>query len=149
MKLSCSVIVILAAAILSFGQRAQNNTDEQLAARNAPDLFVQKASAYGPDKEKRSNFTIEVKNTGSKTVTAVEWVYDPPEEGGAGRQLKARNQVRIPAGEERKMDMAFSYYSEKFVAGFRLNRIRVTRVDYEDGSSWRRPDAAKPDGKNL
>ena len=150
MKTFGSIFLILAVAVGVFAQRAQNNTDEQLAARNAPDLFVQSASAYGPDKEKKSNFTIEVKNTGTKTITAVEWIYEPPEENapGSSRQLKARNQVNIPAGEERKMTMAFPYYSERFVSGFRLNRIRVMRVDYEDGSSWERPDATKPGDKN-
>ena len=61
--------------MIALAQRTQNNTDEKLKARNAPDLFIYSASAFGPDKNGDSHFTIEVGNTGAKTITVIEWEY--------------------------------------------------------------------------
>src|SRR5215470_17274134 len=74
-----ALIVIVALAFVALAQRAENNTDEALRARNAPDVFVYKAAASGSDGQHRSGFTIEVGNTGKKIISAIEWEYNPPE----------------------------------------------------------------------
>jgi hypothetical protein len=136
-----ALIAMLGLAALA--QRAQNNTDEQLQARNAPDVFVYSASAYGPDKKGDSNFTIEVKNTGAKTITAIEWEYILPEMVPGydkGSHLKFRSDdMKLFPEEKKKLASAVHHYADKFVANFRLDTLRILRVEYEDGSSWQRP----------
>ena len=136
-----AIVIIAMLGLVAIGQRAQNNTDEQLRARNAPDVFVYTASAYGPDKERNSNFTIEVKNTGAKTITAIEWEYNSPDEvAGRGKVMKARNEkLNLQPEEKKKLVMQVHHYTDNFVKNFQLDTLRILRVEYDDGSSWQRP----------
>ena len=54
MKSLGALILVTAIALVTLAQRAQNNTDEALKARNAPDVFVYKASAIGSDGKRSS-----------------------------------------------------------------------------------------------
>jgi hypothetical protein len=143
MKTLSTGILIASLAIAAVAQRAQNNTDEKLRARNAPDLFVYSASAFGPDKNGDSHFTIEVGNTGLKTVTAVEWEYYRPIDG---QLVESRNRfrsdkIRLMQKERRKLTGEVYHYTDDFIKSFNLERVRIMRVEYEDGSSWhRQPD---------
>jgi hypothetical protein len=145
MKHFISLFIVAALAAAAVAQRAQNNTDEKLKARNAPDLFVYSASAYGSDGKRSSNFTIVAGNTGAKTITAVEWEYDAAEPvAGRGDHLKFRSQnLKLRPGEKKKLVEEVGHYTVKFVTDFNLDSVRITRVEYDDGSSWRRP----PDDK--
>jgi hypothetical protein len=130
-------------ALSALAQRAQDNTGEQLQARNAPDVFVYSASGYGPDKKGDSNFTIEVKNTGAKTITAIEWEYILPEMVSGydkGSHLRFRSDdMKLRPEERKKLTRPIHHYADKFIANFRLGTLRILRVEYEDGSSWQRP----------
>ena len=146
MKTLSAVILIGMLAVVQAAQRAENNTDEQLKARNAPDLFVSSASAYGPDKKGDSNFTIEVQNTGSKTMTAFEWEYNSPDRIPPRKDsniVRFRNETKLVAGEKKKFTNPVRYYSNEFVTRYRLTTIRIMKVEYEDGSVWERPPSDK------
>ena len=147
MKIMSAIALIATLALATPAQRAQNNTDEQLRARNAPDVFVYGAAAYGPDKKGDSNFTIEVKNTGAKTISVIEWEYVLPEMVPGydkGSHVKFRSEdVKLRPDEKKKLTSPVHHYADKFVTDFRLDTLRVVRVEYEDGSSWQRP----PDDK--
>lgn len=143
---SLSLVLIGALAVVAPGQRAQNNTDEKLKARNAPGLFIYSASAFGPDKNGDSNFTIEVGNTGAKTITEVEWEYFSHDEAGYGAQARHifRNErLKLVPNERSKLTQHARHYTDKFVTAFHLDAIRITRVEYQDGSTWRRPEDQK------
>ena len=43
------------------------------------------------------------------------------------------------AEEKKKLTEQIGEYTDELVTSFRLNSIRITRVEYEDGSSWQRP----------
>jgi|GEM_PF-1683972 len=132
--------------VVATAQRAQNNTDEQLKARNAPDLFVYGVSAFGPDKNGDSNFTIEVGNTGKKTIAAIEWeYYSSLEDAGSDAvSERFRNEKLTLLPEKRsKLTQRAHRYTDKFVASFRLDTVRIMLVEYENGSSWRRPSEPK------
>ena len=143
MKTLTTIALIAMTALAAMAQRAQNNTDEQLAARNAPDVFVYSASAYGPDKKGDSNFRIEVKNTGAKTITAIEWEYILPEMVSGyekGSHLKfRRDDLKLSPEEKKILSAPVHHYADKFVTNFRLDTLRILRVEYDDGSSWQRP----------
>jgi len=143
MKTLTTISLIATMALAALAQRAQNNTDSQLEARNAPDVFVYSASAYGPDKKGDSNFTIEVKNTGAKTITAIEWEYILPEMVSGyekGSHLKFRSdELKLRPEEKKKLTAPVHHYADKFVTNFRLDTLRILRVEYEDSSSWQRP----------
>ena len=138
-------VILLTAALAAFAaaQRAKNNTDEQLRARNAPDLFVYSASAFGPDKDGDSNFTIEVGNTGSKMITAVEWEYylnrEAPEIERRMTELFRNDDLKLRPDQRTKLTQKVHHYTDKFVTSFKLETVRIVRVECDDGSSWQRP----------
>ena len=137
-----SLTLVVALATFALGQRAQNNTDEKLVARNAPDVFIFSASAFGPDKNGDSHFTIEVGNTGAKTVADIEWEYDPSRDvGGGGAPVRStfrKNALGLQPNQRTKLTQQVHHYTDRFVKSFHLDTVRILRVEYEDGSSWRR-----------
>ena len=145
MKIITALVLILTVGCIATAQegRALNNTDEQLKARNAPDLFVLGVSASGRDRQGRTSFVIEVQNLGEKTITAFDWEYAPAPPIGkyrAGNPLKLRSdEEKIRPGEKKKLTERIGEYTNELVTSFRLNSVRIVRVEYEDGSSWQRP----------
>src|SRR5260370_24847365 len=118
MKTLSAVTLIAALAIVVLAQRAENNTDEKLRARNAPDVFIYSASAFGPDKNGDSNFTIEVGNTGAKTITGLEWEYLSRDDAGydAPTSQRFRNdKVKLLPDERSKLTQHVHHYTDKFV----------------------------------
>lgn len=141
MKSFSALIMVTALALVALAQRAQNNTDEALKARNAPDVFVYKAAATGSDGQHSSSFTIEVGNSGTKQIRAIEWEYDSPEAvAGQGNRLKFRSgDLKIRPEEKKKLIKEVAHYTARFVTSFNLSTVRLLRVEYEDGSVWQRP----------
>lgn len=135
------LIIVTALALVAVAQRAQNNTDDALKARNAPDVFVYKASAIGSDGQRSSSFTIEVGNTGAKTISAIEWEYASPEAiGGQGDRLRFRSgDLKIGPKEKKSLTKEVPHYTVGFVTSFNLSTVRLLRVEYDDGSVWQRP----------
>jgi len=147
MKALGVMTLIVGLVMIAPAQRAQNNTDEKLKARNAPDLFVYSASAFGPDKNGDSHFTIEVGNTGAKTITVIGWEYYRHGEGQSYEprsEAKFRNdKLNLLPGERQKLTLQVHRYTDDFVKGFNLDTVRITSVEYEDGSGWQRRDDRK------
>lgn len=143
MKSLGALILTVALATIALAQRAQNNTDEKLRARNAPGVFIYKASAFGPDKNGDSNFTIEVGNTGTKTIAAIEWEYYLSRDVAGSTKRDNRtfrnNKLKLVPDERRKLTQQGHHYTDRFITGFNLDTVRIMRVEYEDGSSWQRP----------
>src|SRR4030095_4675370 len=107
MKSLGAVILSVALAAIAAAQRADNNTDEKLRARNAPGVFIYSASAFGPDKNGDYNFTIEVGKTGTKTITAIEWQYYLSRDSAGSAQRDnttfRENKLKLVADERRKL----------------------------------------------
>lgn len=141
MKSLGALIIVTALALVAVAQRAQNNTDEALKARNAPDVFVYKASASGSDGQHISSFTIEVGNNGTKAISAIEWEYASPEAvAGSGDHLKFRSgDLKIRPEERKRLTKDVQHYTPRFVTSFNLSTVRLMRVEYDDGSVWQRP----------
>ena len=141
MKSLGALIIVTALALVAAAQRAQNNTDEALKARNAPDVFVYKASAIGSDGKHSSSFTIEVGNNGTKGISAIEWEYHSPEAvAGQGDHLKFRSgDLSIKPKEKKSLTREVQHYTVSFVTSFNLSTVRILRVEYDDGSVWQRP----------
>jgi hypothetical protein len=142
MKILSVMTLIAALAMIALAQGAQNATDEKLKARNAPGVFVYSASAFGPDKNGDSHFTIEVGNTGAKTITVIEWEYYRRGEGQSYEprsEAKFRNdKLKLLPDERQKLTQQVHRYTDDFVKSFNLDAVRITSVEYEDGSAWRR-----------
>ena len=148
MKALAALTLISLFALVAAAQRAQNNTDEELAARNAPDVFVYSASAFGPDKNRDSNFTIEVGNTGNKTITTIEWEYYLSRDVGDDRDTPLTEVFRdaklnLHPNARLKLTQHVHRYTDKCVTSFGLSTVRIIRVEYEDGSSWQRRAVSK------
>jgi len=143
MKTLCALVLFSILSVATIAQRAQNNTDEQLRKRNAPDVFVYSASAFGPDEKGDSHFTIEVGNTGAKTIAAIEWQYSAaPDVADPGRRTTTtfKNvKLKLLPDQKIKVTQQVHHYTDKFVASFNLSSLRITRVEYDDGSFWQRP----------
>jgi len=141
MKSLGALTILTALALVAVAQRAQNNTDEVLKARSAPDVFVHQASAMGSDGKRIASFTIEVGNNGTKAISAIEWEYDSLEAvSGYGDHLKFRSgDLKISPEERKSLTKEVQHYTARFVTSFNLSTVRLLRVEYDDGSSWRRP----------
>jgi len=138
----CIVVLTVALAITAAAQRSQNNSEAEQKARNAPDVFVYSASAFGPDKNGDSHFTIEVGNTGTKVIAAIDWEYYS---GGGGAVDKIASlakfrgeDLKLHSGDRKKLTQTVHRYSDQFVTGFNLSTVRIVRVEYEDGEPWKR-----------
>src|SRR6202007_858605 len=133
-------ILILSAVIVSIAlaQTPRNNDDDKLKARNAPDVFIYSASAFGPDKNGDSNFTIDVGNTGRKIVTSIVWEYDPSrDDRGSADDSGSRHSFRnnfsaLQPNQRTKMTNKVHRYTDKFVSSFHLGTVRIVEVNYED-----------------
>ncbi len=145
MKSLAALTLVAVLALIAAAQRAQNNTDEALKARNAPDVFVYKASAIGSDGKHSSGFSIEVGNNGTKTINAIEWEYASPEAvAGYGEHLRFRSSdLKIKPEEKNLLTKEVHYYTVRFVTSFNLNTVRLMRIEYDDGSTWQRPADAE------
>lgn len=141
MKSLSALIIITALALVAVAQRAQNNTNEALKARNAPDVFVYQASASGSDGKRSSSFTIQVGNNGTKGISAIEWEYHSPEAvAGYGDHLRFRSSdLKFRPEERKKLTKEVQHYTARFVSNFALSAVRIMRVEYDDGSVWQRP----------
>ena len=134
MKSFGSLVLIAALALAAAGQ---NTTEESRKARNAPDLFVLSAGGHGPDRNNDAIYTLVVKNTGQKNITAVDWEFLPP---GQSAPVKFHNSnFKIAPGERMKVHKRVAYPGNDLITQFRLNAIKIMRVEYEDGSAWQRP----------
>lgn len=141
MKAFTLMTIIAALAMGSPGQRALNNTDEKLKARNAPDVFIYSASAFGPDKSGDSHFTIEAGNTGTKIITVIEWEYYRRGDGQNEPRSEAKfrnDKLRLLPDDRRKLTEQVHRYTDDFVKSFNLDSVRITSVEYDDGSMWKR-----------
>lgn len=134
MKLFASLVLIAALALAAAGQ---STTEESRKARNAPDLFVLSAGGHGPDKNNEAIYTLVVKNTGQKNITAVDWEFLPP--GQAAPAKFHNSNLKIAPGERMKVHNRVAYPGTDLLTQFRLNAIRIMRVEYDDGSTWQRP----------
>lgn len=142
MKTLSVMTLIAALAMIALAQRAQNTTDEKLKARNAPDLFVYSASSFGPDKNGDSHFTIEVGNTGAKTIAVIKWEYYRRGEGQSYEprsEAKFQNdKLKLLPDERQKLTQQVHRYTDELVKSFNLDTVRITSVEYDDGSKWER-----------
>jgi hypothetical protein len=141
MKSLGALMILTALALAAAAQRAQNNTDEALKARNAPDVFIYKASAIGSEGKHSSSFAIEVGNNGAKVISAIEWEYKSPEAVvGSGDHLRFRSgDLKFRPEQRTSLAHEVQHYSVQFVNSFNLSTVRILRVEYDDGSSWQRP----------
>jgi hypothetical protein len=103
-------------------------------------VFIFSASAFGPDKNGDSHFTIEVGNTGAKMITGIEWEYDPSRvlASDSQRSTFLDNTLKLLPNQRKKLTKQVHYYTDSLVKTFHLDTVRILRVEYEDGSSWRR-----------
>lgn len=137
-----TLLLIALTATLALAQAAQEERKPPPQAQNAPDLYVVSVSAFGPNRKGEATFSIEVKNTGQKIITAVDWEYVSHDVNGPTRGYavaKLRNSdLKISPGEKQKLSRALAY-DQKLVAGFRVNKIRIMRVEFADATAWERP----------
>lgn len=86
------------------------------------------------------NFTIQVKNTGTKTISAINWEYilkDSIRGGVLYDHLRFRTDDKeVRPGNTKKFSKNIEdYYTRDHITA----EIRITRVEYKDGSVWVRP----------
>ena len=123
---------------------SQNKEYDQVA--NKAGVSIVKASfddAFYESRHVRSDyadFTIQVKNIGTKSITAIDWHYIFVDSVRGNRlydHLQFRtDDKRIKPGETKRLRKHIEgYFTPDYVRG----RVRIMRVEYDDGSVWVRP----------
>lgn len=106
-----------------------------------PDIAVVKAECYAVGMAVNwSNFSIKVKNIGTRTITAINWewhIYDSIRDNYQIDHLKFRtDDKKVKPGETKKFskDVRDNDYG-----GFPDNikaEVSITRIEFSDGSIW-------------
>lgn len=135
MKRLC-IPVLLIVAVTTFGQ-----TNPKL---DAPDLKIIKLSwrdgEFGTSLAPGGAFSVEVKNTGSRAITAVEWQYillDPVRKYVVDRLNFRTDDKTVEPGKTRKFTKRIEYPT---VPDYITAVVRITKVEYADGTAWERPN---------
>jgi tetratricopeptide (TPR) repeat protein len=88
-------------------------------------------------------FTASVKNTGSKTIVSVKWVYyfNPKDLAHERLAYLFNTKMEIKPGKEKTLNDVVTPNAQiklpsKFNHGLYTERIAILRLDYADGSSW-------------
>jgi tetratricopeptide (TPR) repeat protein len=92
-------------------------------------------------------FTVSIKNTGSKTIVAIQWAYlfDPKDSAHDGLAYLFMTKTNIAPGKEKNLTDTVSSAGSpkgpiklpsKHSRAFFNERIAILRLDYADGSSW-------------
>lgn len=91
-------------------------------------------------------FTASIKNTGSKTITAVHWAYFLiPQDSKDGFAYVFASKIDLPPGKQKELHDAVPSVvlptDHKSVSTHNralfTERVVILRLDYADGSSWR------------
>ena len=91
-------------------------------------------------------FTAALRNTGNKTITAIDWAYIfTPKNGHEPVAYGFRDKVSIPPGKEKNLtDQVPAAYPKdsvklptKYNRDLFSERVVILRLDYGDGTSWR------------
>lgn len=100
-------------------------------------------------------FTVSIRNTGSKTIVAIQWAYlfDPKDSAHEGLAYLFMTKTNIAPGKEKTLtDSVSSAGSSKGPTkmpskdsrAFFNERIAILRLDYADGSSWQSSERDRP-----
>jgi tetratricopeptide (TPR) repeat protein len=92
-------------------------------------------------------FSVSIRNTGSKTIVAIQWAYyfDPKDSAHEGLAYLFTTKTNIAPGKEKNLNDSVSYAANpkvptkmpsKHSRAFFNERIAILRLDYADGSSW-------------
>ena len=92
-------------------------------------------------------FTVSIRNTGSKTIVAVQWAYlfEPKDSAHEGLAYLFTTKTNIAPGKEKNLTESLSSAGSpkgptkmpsKDSRAFFNERIAILRLDYADGSSW-------------
>jgi len=92
-------------------------------------------------------FTVSIRNTGSKTIVAIQWAYffDPKDSAHEGLAYLFMTKTNIAPGKEKNLTDSVSSAGSpkgptnmpsKHSRAFFNERIAILRLDYADGSSW-------------
>jgi tetratricopeptide (TPR) repeat protein len=92
-------------------------------------------------------FTVSIRNTGSKTIVAIQWAYffDPKDSAHERLAYIFATKTNIAPGKEKNLTDSVSSVGgpkgptnmpSKHSRAFFNERIAILRLDYADGSSW-------------
>ena len=83
-----------------------------------------------------------LKNTGAKAIKEVSWdyVFTNPESGKEVRRFKiqSRQQISPGASETLAKDISIAPGEDTRPLNTARQSVQVTRIEYADGSTWRR-----------
>jgi hypothetical protein len=99
---------------------------------------------WGKDEPGSATFAIRVKNNGKNVIKGISWEHTLSFSSGKNKvnlslDLNSGDMYLRP-GEEQLVLSVINKVFDSSVARFPPERIRLTKVEYEDGLSWRRPD---------
>ncbi|HYW71742.1 MAG TPA: hypothetical protein VE961_11945, partial [Pyrinomonadaceae bacterium] len=132
----CSLALIASA----FSQGAQT----KLATQSAPALRIVSAPFHLDRDERKVTLSVELENTGDKTITAFGWAYrtQGPMRGYnvSGSSDMPEVSIVLAPNEKKKVVLLENVELRESVLEMPFKEIAITSVVFEDGSVWKRKE---------
>jgi hypothetical protein len=141
-------LAMLIFALAPFVSPQDQSTPSQTQIDGAPDVSIPGIMLWGKDEPGSATFAIRVKNNGKKVIKGISWEHTlsfPSGKNIVNLSLDLNSgDMYLRQGEEQLVLSVINKIFDSAVARIPPKRIRLTKVEYEDGSSWRRSnDVAK------
>jgi hypothetical protein len=137
-------LAVLLFALAPFVSLQNQYTPRPAQIDGAPDVSIPGIMLWEKDEPGSATFAIHVKNNGKKVIKGISWEHTLSFSSGKNKvnlRLDLNSgDMYLRAGEEQLVLSVINKIFDSAVARIPPERIRLTKVEYEDGLSWRRSD---------
>jgi len=139
-------LAILIFALAPFVSPQDQSTPRPTQIDGAPDVSIPGVILWGKDEPGSATFAIRVKNNGKKVIKGISWNHTlsfPSGRNKVNLSLDLNSgDLYLRPGEEQTVLSVISKIFDSSIARIPPERIRLMKVEYEHGLSWRRSDEA-------
>lgn len=137
-------LAILIFALAPFVSPQNQSTPRPTQIDGAPDVSIPGVMLWGKDEPGSATFAIRVKNNGKKVIKGISWEHTlsfPSGKNKVNLRLDLNSgDMYLRPGEEQLVLSVIDKIFDSAVARTSPERIRLMKVEYEDGLSWQRSD---------
>jgi hypothetical protein len=137
-------LAMLILALVSFVSPQGPSTPRPARIDGAPDVSIPGIMLWGKDEPGSATFAIQVKNNSKRLIKGISWEHTLSFPSGRNKVNLSLDltsgDLYLRPGEDQLVLSPINKIFDSAVAKIPPERIRLMKVEYEDGSSWRRSD---------